>query len=168
MRKIIFGLFVALYMLGVTAANCNAKADSDATHLSAAAEEGCVIGTVTQQELAPRSENLLQVRKKRERHQYQEPPKNLANQYQVTVKANAYCLRGMTSRGVPTRVGVVAVDPRVIPYGSKIHIPGYGWATALDTGGAIKGHTIDIWMPTYDQCMQWGSRNIKITVVKPG
>ena len=73
----------------------------------------------------------------------------------------------MTSRGVQTRVGVIAVDPRIIPYGSKIYIPGYGWGTALDTGGAIKGNTIDIWMPTYNQCIQWGVRDLTIKVVKP-
>ena len=73
----------------------------------------------------------------------------------------------MTSRGVQTRVGVIAVDPNVIPYGSKIYVPGYGWGTALDTGGAIKGNVIDIWMPTYNQCIQWGVRDLTIKVVKP-
>ncbi len=111
--------------------------------------------------------NLLEMRKKRDLHKYQTPPTNLSNAKEITVKAHAYCLRGLTSRGVHTRVGVIAVDPKVIPYGSKIYIPGYGWGTALDTGGAIQGKTIDIWMPTYGQCMQWGTRHIKVKVVTP-
>ena len=84
---------------------------------------------------------------------------------QVTVMSTAYCLRGMTARGTGVQYGTVAVDPRVIPMGSKIYIPGYGWGKALDTGGAIRGNVIDVWFPTLGQCFQWGCRKVTVTVI---
>ena len=111
--------------------------------------------------------DLLENRQKRNVNKYQQEPTNTSNVRELKVRVSSYCLGGMTSRGVQTRVGVIAVDPNVIPYGSKIYVPGYGWGTALDTGGAIKGNTIDIWMPTYNQCIQWGVRYLTIKVVKP-
>jgi 3D (Asp-Asp-Asp) domain-containing protein len=106
-------------------------------------------------------------RKKRIQSEFQAPPEEGKKSFKIHVEARSYCLRGFTSRGAPTRMGVIAVDPRLIPFGSKIYVPGYGWGTALDTGGAIIGHNIDLWMPTYSQCMQWGVRSVEITVVRP-
>ena len=83
----------------------------------------------------------------------------------ITVRAMAYCLRGYTARGTYVQHGTIAVDPRVIPLGSQVFIPGYGWARALDTGGAIQGNTIDLWFPSASQCYQWGSRTVTITVM---
>ena len=56
--------------------------------------------------------------------------------------------RGRTSTGIPTAPGVVAVDPTVIPLGTRMTIPGYGDGVAADTGGAVHGNTIDLWFPT--------------------
>ena len=81
-----------------------------------------------------------------------------------TVMSSAYCLRGRTASGRYTRHGIVAVDPRLIPLGSKLYVPGYGWAIAADTGGAIIGHRIDIWLPSSGQCYQWGIRPVTIKV----
>ena len=172
MKKFFIWTFVALFISYITP-TIYANNEQNVVHLSEISEEGSLTGTVTvtQTKTKPKARknttNLLKARQKRENHIYQEAPKDTSKQYQLTVKSHAYCIRGLTSRGVPTRMGVIAVDPKVIPYGSKIHIPGYGWGTALDTGGAIQGNTIDIWMPTYSQCMDWGTRNIKITVIKP-
>jgi len=83
----------------------------------------------------------------------------------VRVKAYAYHLRGFTARGTRTQLGTVAVDPRVIPMGSRLYIPGYGWGRAVDTGGAIQGCKIDVWLPTLSQCLQWGVRDVTVTVV---
>ena len=167
MNKFFIWTFAAL-ILFCTTQTLYANSEQNIVHLSEISEEGSLTGTVTQTPKARKTTtDLLKARKKREGHIYQNAPQDTSKQYQLTVKSHAYCLRGLTSRGVPTRMGVIAVDPKVIPYGSKIYIPGYGWGTALDTGGAIKGNTIDIWMPTYSQCMDWGTRNIKITVVKP-
>lgn len=86
---------------------------------------------------------------------------------ELSVQAYSYCLQGRTASGRYTKHGIVAVDPRVIPLGSKLHIPGYGWAVAADTGGAIKGNKIDVWLPTNSACFQWGVRQVKIKVFPP-
>ena len=72
---------------------------------------------------------------------------------------------GITATGVRATYGVVAVDPRIIPLGSKVYIPGYGVALAADTGGAIKGYKIDLCMDTYSECMQFGRRNVTVYVL---
>jgi 3D (Asp-Asp-Asp) domain-containing protein len=64
----------------------------------------------------------------------------------MTVYATAYCLKGSTATGLPVGPGIVAVDPTVIPLGTRMTIPGYGEGVAADTGGAIKGARIDVWI----------------------
>jgi len=60
---------------------------------------------------------------------------------------------------------IIAVDPRVIPLGTKVHVEGYGEATALDTGGAIKGNRIDVLLPTDSQANAWGRKQVKVTIL---
>ncbi|AHN66703.2 L-alanyl-D-glutamate peptidase [Bacillus phage Bcp1] len=60
---------------------------------------------------------------------------------------------------------VIAVDPRVIPLGTRVHVEGYGEATALDTGGAIKGNRIDVLVPTDSQANAWGRKQVKVTIL---
>lgn len=79
--------------------------------------------------------------------------------------STAYCLGGHTASGTAVCRGTVAVDPRVIPLGSKLYIEGYGYATARDTGGAIRGNKIDVWFPSLGECYQWGYRHVKVTVL---
>jgi 3D (Asp-Asp-Asp) domain-containing protein len=64
---------------------------------------------------------------------------------------------------MPVGPGVVAVDPSVIPLGSKMYIPGYGNGVAADVGSGIKGDSIDLWMPQA-QCLAWGRRTVTITI----
>lgn len=78
--------------------------------------------------------------------------------------ATSYCLRGRTATGTKPRIGTVAVDPRIIPLGSRIYVEGYGWARAEDTGSAIKGKRIDVWLPSRSQALKWGVRKVKVTV----
>lgn len=82
----------------------------------------------------------------------------------LSVLSTAYCLRGQTASGSYVKHGTIAVDPRVIPMGSRIYVPGYGWGIAADTGGMIKGNVIDIWLPTSRQCYDWGVRRVTIKV----
>lgn len=82
----------------------------------------------------------------------------------LTVSATGYALGGRTATGVPTGPGVVAVDPAVIPLGSRITIPGYGSGIAADTGGAVVGNVIDVWFPTLEEARAWGRRTVTITV----
>lgn len=69
---------------------------------------------------------------------------------------------GITSTGAKAQRGVVAVDPKVIPYGTYMYVPGYGYGIALDTGGAIKGNKIDLFFDTVEEANNWGRRWITI------
>ena len=82
----------------------------------------------------------------------------------MTVSATGYALRGRTASGLPTGWGIVAVDPSVIPLGTRMTIPGYGEGVAADTGGAVRGATIDLWFPSVAQALTWGRRTVTITL----
>ena len=60
---------------------------------------------------------------------------------------------------------VIAVDPSVIPLGSKVYVEGYGYATAADIGGAIKGHKIDVFIPKQSDALKWGRKQVKVTII---
>lgn len=81
------------------------------------------------------------------------------------MKASAYCIPGgTTATGAAVRTGIIAVDPRVIPLGKSVYVEGYGPARALDTGGAIKGNRIDLYMNSTQEAMSWGVRNVTVYV----
>src|SRR5262249_35064554 len=82
----------------------------------------------------------------------------------ITVVATAYSPNGTTASGLPTGWGVVAVDPSVIPLGTRLTIPGYGDAVAADTGGAVQGATLDLRFPTEAAALAWGRRVITVTL----
>ena len=82
----------------------------------------------------------------------------------LTVTSTGYALRGRTASGLPTAWGIVAVDPWVIPLGTRMTIPGYGEGVAADTGGAVRGATIDLWFPSVAQALAWGRRTVTITL----
>jgi 3D (Asp-Asp-Asp) domain-containing protein len=71
-----------------------------------------------------------------------------------------------TATGDQAGYGIIAVDPRVIPLGTKLYVPGYGFGVAADTGGAIKGNRIDLCYNTGDEAIQWGRRDVTITIVQ--
>ncbi len=60
---------------------------------------------------------------------------------------------------------VIAVDPNVIPLGSKVYVEGYGYAVASDTGGAIKGSKIDVFFPSKADAYRWGRKTVKIKIL---
>ena len=82
----------------------------------------------------------------------------------ITVQATGSALGGTTASGIPVGWGVVAVDPSVIPMGTRMTIPGYGEGVAADTGSAVHGAIIDLWFPTTAQALQWGRRTVTITL----
>ena len=86
--------------------------------------------------------------------------------YKLKVDAVAYHLPGRTALGVPVRKGVVAVDPKLIPLGTRLFVPGYGRGLAADVGTAIKGRIIDLWFPSTFQARNWGRRTVTITVYR--
>lgn len=88
-----------------------------------------------------------------------------------TMEATAYYGHGVTAVGtVPVRdpngISTVAVDKNVIPLGTMLYIPNYGYAVAADTGGVIKGMKIDLYMNSYEECYNFGRRNITVHVLK--
>lgn len=70
-----------------------------------------------------------------------------------------------TATGARAVRGVIAVDPRVIPLGTRVYVPGYGYAVAADTGGAIKGNRIDLCFDTVAECNEWGRRRVTIIIL---
>ncbi|MED3660820.1 3D domain-containing protein [Ureibacillus sp. FSL K6-8385] len=100
-----------------------------------------------------------------------EPPSS-AKELVVTATAyTAYCegCSGTTAYGINLRANphlkVIAVDPNVIPLGTKVWVEGYGYAIAGDTGGAIKGNKIDVFIPSYDEAMKWGVKKVKVKIL---
>lgn len=72
---------------------------------------------------------------------------------------------GHTATGVMAGYGIAAVDPRVIPLGTKLYVEGYGLCTAADTGGAIKGAKIDLCYNTYRECIRFGRRTVTVYIL---
>ncbi len=100
---------------------------------------------------------------------------NTAQGKSMTVTATAYTAycegcSGVTATGVDLRSNpnqkVIAVDPSVIPLGSKVYVEGYGVATAADTGGAIKGNRIDVFIPTESGALDWGRKTVNIEILQ--
>ena len=86
----------------------------------------------------------------------------------LTVEATAYSaeeMTGLTASGTYVRHGIIAVDPRVIPLGTRVYIPNYGFAVAEDTGGSIIGNRIDIAFDSYGEAINFGRQIIEIYII---
>lgn len=88
----------------------------------------------------------------------------------LTMEATAYLPTdgggdGITATGLMAGYGIAAVDPSVIPLGTRLYIPGYGEAIAADTGGAIYGDRIDLCMESYGEAMAFGRRDVTVYVL---
>jgi 3D (Asp-Asp-Asp) domain-containing protein len=92
----------------------------------------------------------------------------------ITVKATAYTASckgctGITKTGFNLKANpnkkIIAVDPTVIPLGTKVHVEGYGKAIAADIGGAIKGNRIDVFIPTKKAAINFGVKRLKVTIL---
>ncbi|EDN9404937.1 resuscitation-promoting factor [Listeria monocytogenes] len=85
------------------------------------------------------------------------------------MESTAYSGGGTTAYGINLSANpglkVIAVDPRIIPLGSKVWVEGYGEAIAGDTGGAIKGNIVDVYFPNESQCYSWGRRMVTVKVL---
>jgi len=85
----------------------------------------------------------------------------------LRLSATAYCDSGRTRSGEHTRVGVVAADPRVLPIGTVLRIPPRRRTyEVLDTGSAIKGRRLDIYMPSCRAAKRFGHQRIRAEIVK--
>lgn len=88
----------------------------------------------------------------------------------ISMEASAYLPTdgngaGITATGAVARRGIVAVDPDVIPLGTRVYIPGYGTAVAADTGGAIRGNKIDLCMESYGEAINFGRRSVEVYIL---
>ncbi|MEH7126502.1 3D domain-containing protein [Bacillus sp. JJ1773] len=101
------------------------------------------------------------------------PAVKAASYKEITVKATAYTASckncsGITATGLNLKknpnLKVISVDPKVIPLGSKVFVPGYGEAIAADKGSSVKGNKIDVFIPSHKQAIQWGNKSVKIKV----
>jgi 3D (Asp-Asp-Asp) domain-containing protein len=97
-----------------------------------------------------------------------------ASKKQITVKATAYTAScegcsGITKTGVNIKdnpdAKVIAVDPDVIPLGSKVYVEGFGTATAADIGGGIDGKEIDVFIPSEQDAIEFGVQKLKVTIL---
>ncbi|MGM9950339.1 MAG: 3D domain-containing protein [Lysinibacillus sp.] len=116
----------------------------------------------------PVSQPIVQAKEKAEAPASKEVVKEMT----VTATAyTAYCegCSGTTAYGIDLRANpdrkVIAVDPRVIPLGTKVWVEGYGEAIAGDTGGAIKGNKIDVFIPSHENALAWGVKTVKLRVL---
>ena len=71
---------------------------------------------------------------------------------------------GVTARGTQAKAGTVAADVKVLPFGTRLFVPGYGAGVVEDTGGAVKGAHIDVWFPTHEAARAWGVRTLRVDV----
>ena len=96
---------------------------------------------------------------------------NIVGKKRLFMESTAYSGHGKTATGRtpvynPGGLSTIAVDPRVIPLGSKVWVKGYGYAIAADTGGAIKGNIIDVYFNSSSQCKTWGRKyNVEVLVI---
>ncbi|WP_456317973.1 LysM peptidoglycan-binding domain-containing protein [Priestia megaterium] len=129
-----------------------------------------------QQAQAEQAQKEQQQAQAQQAQQQQQPaePSQQASGKSMTVEATAYTANcagcsGTTATGVDLKANpnqkVIAVDPSVIPLGSKVYVEGYGEAVAADTGGAIKGNRIDVFVPAEGDAQQFGRKSVKITVM---
>ena len=81
-------------------------------------------------------------------------------------RATAYCLKGRTATGGSVRRGIVAADPRVLPLGSRIQLSAGAYSgtyMVADTGGAVKGRKLDIWMSSCVEAVRFGRRSVTVS-----
>jgi 3D (Asp-Asp-Asp) domain-containing protein len=83
-------------------------------------------------------------------------------------RATAYCLKGKTAMGGIVRRGIVAADPRILPLGTRINVTAGSYSgtyTVADTGGAVRGRILDIWVPSCSEAIRFGRKSITVSVI---
>lgn len=96
--------------------------------------------------------------------------KSMSYSQVLSMQSTAYAGDGVTASGTPTNRDIdgystIAVDPRVIPLGSRVYVEGYGYAIAEDTGGAIKGNIIDVFFYSESEARSWGRRSVTVYIL---
>ncbi len=92
---------------------------------------------------------------------------NYSSVRELTMEATAYTHTGnRTATGTWPSYGTVAVDPRTIPLGTPLYVEGYGFAVAEDTGGAIKGQKLDVFLESHNNAVKWGRKTVKVQILR--
>ncbi|WMT27575.1 LysM peptidoglycan-binding domain-containing protein [Bacillus aerius] len=144
--------------------------------LSVASQSAAPVSSEPVQKQAPvqKEQTTKKAAPKKETAKAESSSASQSVQKEMTVTATAYTandggISGITATGVNLNKNpnakVIAVDPNVIPLGSKVYVEGYGEAIAADTGGAIKGNKIDVHVPSKSQAKNWGVKSVKVKVL---
>jgi N-acetylmuramoyl-L-alanine amidase len=196
MKKVLFSIFSFAFILSIGLPSASAEKDDNtekALNEYHNIEKGGILWeiakryhisieeAVTRQELLEKGITVNDEESKdeavkavsREESRAQADTSNVVKEVDVTATAyTAHCegCIGITKTGVDLienpDARVIAVDPDVIPLGSKVYIEGYGYARAEDTGGAIKGNRIDIYMQHKEDALNYGVRDVKVKIIE--
>jgi len=74
---------------------------------------------------------------------------------------------GVTASGTRAKYGTIAADTAVLPFGTVVYVPGYGYGRVEDRGGAIKGNRLDLWYPSHGEAQVWGRKRVNVRVWRP-
>ncbi|MGI8554902.1 MAG: 3D domain-containing protein [Pyrinomonadaceae bacterium] len=83
-------------------------------------------------------------------------------------RATAYCLKGRTANGGGVRRGIVAADPRILPLGTRIYVNAGSYSgsyVVADTGGAVKGRILDVWVPNCSEAVRFGRKSVTVSIL---
>ena len=86
----------------------------------------------------------------------------------MVFRATAYCLKGRTANGGGVRRGIVAADSRILPLGTRIHVTAGSYSgtyTVADTGGAVRGRILDVWVPNCSEAIRFGRKNVTVAIL---
>ena len=135
---------------------------AETTRTTAAAPTEANAAETNKAEAAPTSETKAAVDNKKDGADAESASQPL------TFTATAYSLRGRTASGAQVRRGLIAADRRLLPLGTRVRLEAGAYSgeyLVADTGGAVKGRKIDIWMPNTAEAMRFGRRPVKLTVL---
>ena len=146
-------LMILLVVIGVYEVNLNSQTDIIKT-------ENKYIETIDKQEDITYNEVEPSLAKIEENENYMIME---ATAYTKSIEEGTH--RGITKSGTQVSRGTVAIDPRVIPLGTKVYVEGYGHAECLDIGGDIKHNRIDLYMDSREECFEFGRRDVKVWII---
>lgn len=108
------------------------------------------------------------------------PTKNAVTRHREVVEAEEvsrgntqlFVVTAYTHTGNPTATGTmpqrgtIAADPNILPYGTRLFVPGYGYGIVVDCGGSIKGNRLDLFMESRQEAIDWGCRTVEVRIEK--
>ncbi|WP_421384976.1 3D domain-containing protein [Bacillus salacetis] len=192
MKKTLIAAFIALITIGIFTLSAQAEENKNKETKSegtvenyhnieegdmlwelASQQDEAGITVETRQELIHKGKEALLPEQKKTEEVKVKGEDNIVKEVEVKATAyTAYCdgCIGITKTGVDLRANpdekVIAVDPSVIPLGSKVYVEGFGYATAEDTGSAIIGNRIDIFIPSREAALEYGVKNITVQIIE--